>query len=159
MNGRDNNFEDKSSGIENKQNTPNSGFSSSPKEDASDFEEMLFDYLDNGYLENIITFFEHEPDQIKLIPKMLADERLRIKVGAFAIIEEIKAKNPAILQEIVQDIIELLKSKEKNIRGDAAYALEIIADKEAKPALMEALSKEDDPQVKEFIEDALKNIQ
>ncbi|GAB5047479.1 HEAT repeat domain-containing protein [Thermodesulfovibrio sp. TK110] len=122
------------------------------------FEEMLFDYLDNGYLENIITFFEHEPEQIKLIPKMLADERLRVKVGAFAIIEEMKAKNPAVLQKIIPDIVGLLKSKEKNIRGDAAYALEIIGDKEARPALIEALYKEDDPQVKEFIEDALKSI-
>ncbi|MGC8938298.1 MAG: HEAT repeat domain-containing protein, partial [Thermodesulfovibrio sp.] len=117
------------------------------------FEEMLFDYLDNGYLENIITFFEHEPEQIKLIPKMLADERLRVKVGAFAIIEELKVKNPVALQEIVPDIIKLLNSKEKNVRGDAAYALEIIGNKEARPALIEALTKEEDPQVKEFIED------
>ncbi|GAQ94170.1 HEAT repeat-containing protein [Thermodesulfovibrio aggregans] len=122
------------------------------------FEEMLFDYLDNGYLENIITFFEHEPEQIKLIPKMIADERLRVKVGAFAIIEEIKLKNPALLQEIVPDIIRLLKSEGKNIRGDAAYALEIIGDSSAKPALIDALSKEEDPQVKEFIEDALRSI-
>ncbi|WP_353684070.1 HEAT repeat domain-containing protein [Thermodesulfovibrio sp. 3907-1M] len=122
------------------------------------FEEMLFDYLDNGYLENIITFFEHEPEQIKLIPRMLADERLRVKVGAFAIIEEMKTKNPGLLREIIPGIVELLNSKEKNIRGDAAYALEIIGDEKARPALIEALSKEDDAQVKEFIEDALKSI-
>ena len=123
------------------------------------FNEMLFEYLDKGYLENIITFFEHEPSELYLIPRMIKDERLRVKVGAFAIIEELKEKNPEILKSIVPALIELLSSPEKNIRADAAYALEIIADKEAKPALMEALSKEDDPQVKEFIEDALKNIQ
>lgn len=122
------------------------------------FEEMLFDYLENGYLENIITFFEHEPDQIYLIPKMLKDERLRVKVGAFAIMEELKEKNPANLKRIVPALIELLHSPEKNIRGDAAYALEIISDPQAKPALIEALNKEQDPEVKEFIEDALRSL-
>lgn len=122
------------------------------------FKEMLFDYLDNGYLENIITFFVHEPSEIYLIPKMIVDERLRVKVGAFAIIEELKEKNPEILKKIIPSLIELLKYSEKNIRGDAAYALEIIADPESKPALLEALEKEKDPQIKEFIEDALKSI-
>ncbi|GLI52881.1 HEAT repeat domain-containing protein [Thermodesulfovibrio yellowstonii] len=123
------------------------------------FEQMLFDYLDNGYLENIITFFEHEPEQLGLIPKMLSDERLRLKVGAFAIIEELKEKNAEALKSIVPSLIELLNSPEKNIRGDAAYALEIIADVDAKPALIKALKKEQDPQVKEFIEDAIKKLQ
>lgn len=122
------------------------------------FKEMLFEYLDNGYLENIITFFIHEPSEIYLIPKMIADERLRVKVGAFAIIEELKEKNPEILKKIIPSLIELLKYSEKNIRGDAAYALEIIADPESKPALLEALEKEEDPKIKEFIEDALKSI-
>ncbi|HQA04499.1 MAG TPA: HEAT repeat domain-containing protein [Thermodesulfovibrio thiophilus] len=122
------------------------------------FEEMLFDYLDNGYLENIITFFEHDPEQIYLIPKMIKDERIRIKVGAIAIIEEIKEKNPEVLKKIVPSLIDLLESSEKNIRGDAAYALEIIADPDSRDALLEALNKEKDPQVREFIEDALKSI-
>ncbi|HHW20261.1 HEAT repeat domain-containing protein [Thermodesulfovibrio thiophilus] len=122
------------------------------------FEEMLFDYLDNGYLENIITFFEHDPEQIYLIPKMIKDERIRIKVGAIAIIEEIKEKNPEVLKKIVPSLIDLLESSEKNIRGDAAYALEIIADPDSRDALLEALNKEQDTQVREFIEDALKSI-
>lgn len=130
-----------------------------PQENSSNFEEMLFDYLDKGYLENIITFFEHETEQIYLIPKMLSDERYRIKIGAFAIIEELKNKNPDVLKKIISSLIELLKSSEKNIRGDAAYALEIIADSQTKPALIEALKEEQDPQVREFIEDALKNIE
>lgn len=90
---------------------------------------------------------------------MLSDERLRLKVGAFAIIEELKEKNAEALKSIVPSLIELLNSPEKNIRGDAAYALEIIADVDAKPALIKALKKEQDPQVKEFIEDAIKKLQ
>lgn len=123
------------------------------------FEKMLFDYLDNGYLESIIIFLEHEPEQLSLIPKMLSDERLRLKVGAFAIIEELKEKDSKVLKSIVPSLIELLNSSDKNIRGDAAYALEIIADVTTKPALIEALNREQDPQVREFIEDALKKIQ
>lgn len=123
------------------------------------FEKMLFDYLDNGYLESIIIFLEHEPEQLSLIPKMLSDERLRLKVGAFAVIEELKEKDSKVLKSIVPSLIELLNSSNKNIRGDAAYALEIIADVNTKPALIEALNKEQDPQVREFIEDALKKIQ
>jgi len=122
------------------------------------FEDILFDYLDNGYLENIITFFKHEPEQIFLIPKMLADERLRVKIGAFAIIEEIKETNPESLIKIIPEVTKLLNSVKKNIRGDAAYALEIIGSLEAKPALIKALQKEEDPQVKEFIEDAIRSL-
>lgn len=122
------------------------------------FEQMLFDYLDNGYLESLIIFFEHEPEQLKLIPKMLSDERIRLKVGAFAILEELKEKNRELLKSIVPNLAELLKSPSKNVRGDAAYALEIIGDASAKPALIEALSREEDSQVKEFLEDALRSI-
>ncbi|MEN2985264.1 MAG: hypothetical protein ABDH16_01160, partial [Thermodesulfovibrionaceae bacterium] len=62
------------------------------------FERLIFDYLDSGYLENIITFFEHEPKYLHLIPKMLSEEKLRLKVGAFAIIEEFKGKNNEFLK-------------------------------------------------------------
>lgn len=123
------------------------------------FEKMLFDYIEKGYLENIITFFEHEPEQVRLIPKMIADERIRLKVGAFAVLEELKERKREVLKSIVPSIEELLKSSSKNIRGDAAYALEIIADSSAKSALLEALKKEFDPQVRAFIEDALKGIE
>lgn len=122
------------------------------------FEQMLFDYLDNGYLESIITFFEHEPEQLKLIAKMISDERIRLKVGAFAVLEELKEKNRELLKSIVPHLAELLKSPSKNVRGDAAYALEIIGDASAKPSLVEALSIEEDSQVREFIEDALRSI-
>ncbi len=123
------------------------------------FENMLFDYLDNGYLENIITFFEHESNEMHLIPKMLQDERIRIRVGALAIIESLKEKYPDRLKEIVPLILNiLLKAKEKNIRGDAAYALEIIADPSTKKALEEALSQEEDEQVREFIQDAINKL-
>lgn len=123
------------------------------------FEQMLFDYVDKGYLENIVTFFEHEPAQLCLISKMISDERLRLKIGAFAILEELKEKNNEALKSIIPSLIELLNSSEKNVRGDAAYALEIIADVTAKPALIEALTKEQDPQVKELIGDAIKKLQ
>lgn len=122
------------------------------------FEQILFDYLDKGYLESIVTFFQHEPEQLKLIPKMISDERIRLKVGAFAVLEELKEKNGDLLKSIVPNLALLLKSPIKNVRGDAAYALEIIGDASAKPALVEALSREEDSQVREFIEDALRSI-
>ncbi len=123
------------------------------------FENMLFDYLDNGYLENIITFFEHEPNEMHLIPRMLQDERIRIRVGALAIIESLKEKYPERLKEIVPLILNiLLNANEKNIRGDAAYALEIIADPSTKKALEEAYYQEEDEQVREFIQDAINKL-
>lgn len=122
------------------------------------FEKVIFDYINSGYLENIITFFEHEPDQLFLIPKMLSDERLKLKLGAFAILEELKHKNQEALKTIVPSLIILLDSPDKNIRGDAVYALEIIGDASAKPALLEALNKEQDPQIRELIEDAIRSL-
>lgn len=126
--------------------------------DGENFEKILFEYLDSGYLENIITFFEHEPEQLSLIPKMLTDERMRLKIGAFTIIEEFREKNPEALKAIVPSLIALLSSPDKRIRADAVYALEIIGDTSAKSALIDALSLEEDPQIREFIEDALKSL-
>lgn len=122
------------------------------------FEKMLFEYLDSGYLENIVTFFEHEPTQLSLIPMMLSDERLRLKLGAIAILEELKERKPASLKTIVPSLIGLLDSPDKNIRGNAVYALEIIGDISAKPALLEALHKEQDAEVRDFIEDAIRSL-
>ncbi len=126
--------------------------------DGQGFEEMLFDYLDNGYLENIVTFFEHEQKELPLIAKMLKDERLRVRVGAIAILESLKEKHPEKLKELSPLIVELLNSDERNIRGDAAYALEIIADPSTKQALEDAFEREEDEQVKEFIADALRSL-
>ncbi|MCX7724864.1 MAG: HEAT repeat domain-containing protein [Thermodesulfovibrio sp.] len=127
--------------------------------DGEAFEKLLFDYLDRGYLENIITFFKHEPEKLNLIPKMLTDERVRLRLGAFAILEELKQTNAEALKGLVPSLIELLNSSDKKIRADACYALEIIGDSSAKAALYKALSYEEDPLLKEFMQEAIKNLE
>lgn len=104
---------------------------------------MLLDYMEKGFLENIIDMFKHDESLYPLIIDMILDERIRVRLGAIALVEELVLFKKEYLIKLIPQIAELLNNLNPTIRGDAAYVLGIINHKDALPFLLNALEDED----------------
>ena len=119
---------------------------------------MLIEYMDSGFLENIIALFKQDSSLYRFVADMLGDENLRVRLGATALVEELVGSHRDELRAAVPGIIELLKHENPTLRGDAASVLGTIKDPSAIDALRACL---DDvhPGVREVARDALSEIE
>lgn len=119
---------------------------------------MIADYMEQGFLENIIDMFKHDRTLYPIIGDLLADERGRVRLGAVALVEELKKEHEEEIIEVIPHIARNLKNQNPTIRGDAAYLLGIIGDRKALPHLKDALN-EKNPMVKQAIEESIDFIE
>ncbi len=101
--------------------------------------KMIADYMENGYLENIIDMFKHYPEYYPYIGTMLGDERMGVRIGTFALVETLTELDGNNLTASIPGIASLLNSPSVTIRGDAAHLLGIIGHADALPYLEKAL--------------------
>ncbi len=118
---------------------------------------MILDYMEKGFLENIIDMFKHDESLFPLIIDMIKDERVRVRLGATALVEELIKQKPEPLVRLIPDIAILLKYENPTVRGDAAYLLGIIRHKDALSFLVD-VENDEDPSVKEIVRDAMQDI-
>jgi HEAT repeat protein len=119
---------------------------------------MLIEYMGNGFLENIIAMFKQDSSLYRFIPDMLGDEKLRVRLGATALVEELVVEHRKELSAAVPGTIGLLAQESPTIRGDAASVLGIIKDASAIDALRICLH-DSHPGVREVARDALDAIE
>lgn len=125
--------------------------------DREEMKKMLIDYMERGFLENIIALFRTDDSLYEFIPGMLSDERMRVRLGTAALVEELSNTDAAGIKAMLPGIAGLLKHENPNVRGDAAYVLGGIKDPDARPYLEAALEDEDES-VRDVVRDALKKI-
>lgn len=104
--------------------------------------KLLTDHMENGFLENIIDMFRHDKSLYPMIGEMLSDERSRVRIGAFALVETLMGEDFPTVVKAIPGIGEVLKNPHPTVRGDAAYLLGIIGHKDALPFLFEAMNDE-----------------
>jgi HEAT repeat protein len=119
---------------------------------------MIADYMENGFLENIIDMFRQNREFYSHIGELIQDKRVRVRIGITALIEELKNTDRDNVARALPNILPLLRHKEAVVRGDAASLLGIIGDTSAIPALSEAVSDEH-PDVRMLATEALEEIQ
>lgn len=119
---------------------------------------IILDHMENGFLENIIDMFKHDEGLFPLIIDMIKDKRVRVRLGATALAEELIKQKPAPLVRLIPDIAKLLNDEDPVVRGDGANLLDIIKHKDALPFLLGAVSDDDDANVREIVKEAIKNI-
>lgn len=119
---------------------------------------MILNYMEKGFLENIIDMFRHDDSLFPLIIDMIKDERVRVRLGVTALVEELTRQRPEPLIQLIPHIAELLEDKNPTVRGDSANLLDIINHKDALPFLLRA-KNDADLNVREIVNDAIKNIQ
>ncbi len=100
---------------------------------------MLVEYMGRGFLDNIIALFKQDAAMYPFIAAMLADDNIRVRLGATALIEELASEHQTELKAAVPGIIALLRHENPTIRGDAASVLGVIKDERAREALEASL--------------------
>jgi hypothetical protein len=122
--------------------------------------KLIADHMENGFLENIIDMFRHDSGLYALIGSLIQDERVRVRIGTTALVEELRKLDAGHISGAVCGLLPLLAHDEPFVRGDAANLLGIIGDREAIPNL-EKLLKDENPDIrivaKEAIEEILKH--
>lgn len=122
-----------------------------------DLRTMILDYMEKGFLDNIIDMFKHDEKLYPLIIDMIKDERIRVRLGASALVEELSKTSKEAFIDILPQISELLNDPSALIRGDAAYLLGIIGLKGSLPNLDKAL-KDEDENVRNIAFEAIQQI-
>ncbi len=120
-------------------------------------EEMIADYMEKGFLDNIIDMFKYDKGLHEVITKLMKDERLRVRVGAIALIESLKEIGADNIEDIADSLVPLLKDENPVVRGDAAYSLGIFGFKKHIPFLRK-LFNDDNPNVREIAQDSVEEI-
>lgn len=118
---------------------------------------MIADYMENGFLENIIAMFRKDKSLYPLIGDLLGDERSRVRIGATALVETLSEEDPENLPAALPGITSCLKNTNPTIRGDAANVLGIIRHKDALPFLSEAADDKNE-MVREIVKESIDMI-
>lgn len=119
--------------------------------------KMIADYMENGFLENIVDMFKQDQSYYALIGALLGDERSRVRIGTVALVEILKTIDPVNLHTAIPGIAKLLDHENVTIRGDAAYMFGIIGHKDALPFLAKAATDENEL-VRDAVEEAVREI-
>jgi hypothetical protein len=118
---------------------------------------MVLDYMAEGYLENIIDMFKHDESLYPLVVDMISDERVRVRLGGAALVEELIKTDKGPFVKIIPDIARLLEDANPTLRGDAAYLLGLISHADALPYLLK-VKDDDNVFAREIIVDAIHDI-
>ena len=124
--------------------------------EARDLKEMIADYMEGGYLDNIVDMFKHDENLYEYVGYLMTDERMRVRIGVTALMEELR-KVSGRVEKAVPRIIPLLEDENPVTRGDAAYLLGIIGDRKAIPYL-ERMIKDENGNVSLIAKEAIDDI-
>ncbi|HDH50551.1 MAG TPA: HEAT repeat domain-containing protein [Nitrospirae bacterium] len=120
--------------------------------------KMLTNYMEDGFLENIIDMFKQDKSLYPLIGDMLGDERGRVRLGTVALVEHMRTIDPDAVLTAIPGVAKLLKNPNVAIRGDAAYLLGLIDHKDALPFLS-AASKDENELVRKIVKESIIQIE
>ena len=118
---------------------------------------MIADYMDRGFLENIVDMFRHDRSLSPLIADLMRDERMRVRLGISALVETLAEEDRASITNAIPGIVDLLRNENPTIRGDAAYLLGIIGHRDDLPFLRDA-SGDENESVREIAREAIEQI-
>ncbi len=120
--------------------------------------EMIADYMERGFLENIIDMFRHDRSLYPLIGDLMKDDRIRVRLGVSALVETLAKEDAGAISGAIPGIAALLKDESPTVRGDAAYLLGMVGHPDAIPFLSDA-SKDGNGSVREIVKEAIEEIE
>jgi hypothetical protein len=107
--------------------------------------QTIADYMEKGFLENIIDMFRYDPSLYSIIGDLIRDTRIRVRIGTTALMEELAESDAEGVKSALESLLPLLKDKNPTTRGDAAYLISLIIGKDAisylKPLLNDSVQE------------------
>jgi len=122
-----------------------------------DLKKMIADYMEGGLLDNIIDMFKHDESLYVYIAALLADERMRVRLGATILVESLAEQCPQNIPKVIPHILPLLKDQNPVTRGDAAYLLGNIGN-EYVVRYLEEIADDEDTNVRTIAREAIEDI-
>lgn len=122
-----------------------------------DMEKMIADYMENGLLENIVDMFKYDNTLYDFIPRLIRDERIRVRIGTIALLEILYKEDPDNIGKAISHLIPLLKNSEPVVQGDVAYILGLIGTEELIPSLEEVIDS-DNADLRTIVREAIDDI-
>ncbi len=113
--------------------------------------------MEKGFLENIIDMFRHDRNLYSLVGELIQDDRVRVRIGVTAMMEELSLRDARSVQGAVSNLLPLLDHDNPVVRGDASNILGIIADESVLPCLEKKLT-DNDPNVRLILSEAIEEI-
>jgi len=126
--------------------------------DNSELKIMILDYMEKGFLDNIIDMFKHDESLYPFITDMIRDERVRVRLGGTVLVEELARLNQTSLVRLIPILASHLTDKNPTVRGDSANLLGIIRHKDALPFLVSA-QEDENANVREIVKEAIDEIE
>jgi HEAT repeat protein len=107
---------------------------------SQDLRPLIADHMEAGFLENIIDMFRHDSSLYSLVGELIQDERVRVRMGVTAMMEELKVRDRSNISRAVASLLPLLDNEEDFVRGDAVNLLGIAGGESTLPFLEKALT-------------------
>jgi len=123
-----------------------------------DFIDMVADHMDKGFLENIIDMFKYDVTLYSILPNLIKDERIAVRIGTTALMESLAEQEAENVQKAIPVLLPLLFDDDPNARGDTANILGIIAREDISEKLTPLLEDEN-PNVRLIAKEALEDVQ
>ncbi len=118
---------------------------------------MIADYMEKGFLENIIDMFRHDGKLYGLVGELIQDERVRVRIGVTALMEELSMLDAPNVSAAFPTLLPLLDHENPVVRGDVSNILGIIGDMGVLPFLEKKLI-DDNPNVRLILREAIEDI-
>ncbi len=128
-----------------------------PYNDNAGLGSMIADYMEKGFLENIIDMFRHDKDLYDLVGELIQDERVRVRIGVTALMEELSRLDASNARAAVPTLLPLLDHNNPVVRGDVSNILGIVGDKSILPLLEKGLN-DTDSNVRLILREAIAEI-
>ncbi|MEA2114295.1 MAG: HEAT repeat domain-containing protein [Thermodesulfobacteriota bacterium] len=93
--------------------------------------KVMSDFLEMGYVDNIVAMFKQEPRYYQWVGQLLEDERFAVRLGVSVLFEYLVADHPTDVHLAVPSLKKALQHQTAWVRGEAASVLAIIATDEA----------------------------
>jgi len=89
--------------------------------------KVIADFLEMGYVENIVAMFKQEPRYYQWTGQLLEDERFAVRLGVSVLFEYLVADRPTDVHLAVPSLKRALQHQTSLVRGEAVSILAIIA--------------------------------
>jgi HEAT repeat protein len=121
----------------------------------TELKDMLIEYMGKGFLENIIDMFKHDPSLFRFLPDLISSENTRVRIGAVALVEELRDSFKDKIEETLPALVRLLENGDDTLRGDIAYLISILNTPSAHD-ILKTLCNTENPDIREIVEETLR---